>query len=278
VKTWRCVTCDKPVVTTHCPDCGESAVVTRDLGFRQLLIEAFHSITDVDSTLLRSFRALLFKPGTLTVAYLEGPRKPYLSPFQVFVIANVLFFAVQSAAPDKVFSNSLDSHLHGQDWSALARGMVARHLAAKQTTLEAYAPVFDHAVGVNARALVFVMGIPFAILLMLMLGRSARPFAAHIVFTLHFYAFQLLVLCALLLGLLAQHAFGGSGIPSPHMDTALFVLQLVLSAAYLYVAVGKVYGMRRLRRLAVVGALILTAGCAVLGYRFFIFVATLYGT
>jgi hypothetical protein len=73
----------------------------------------------------------LFRPGALTIAYLEGPRKPYISPFQLFLISNLLFFAVQSITHDKVFSTPLDSHLHGQDWSELARDPVENRLAEK---------------------------------------------------------------------------------------------------------------------------------------------------
>jgi hypothetical protein len=278
IKGWTCVTCRTQVSTPHCSGCGESEIRATDLGLRHLLIEAFHTLTDVDSRLLRSFRALLFSPGTLTTAYLEGPRKPYISPFEVFLIANVLFFAVQAITPEKVFSTPLASHLHGQDWSALARPLVASRLAAKNVTLEAYAPVFDHAVAVNARALVFVMGVPFALLLMLLFMRGTRQFAAHIVFTLHFYALQLLVLCAMLAMLLAQTWFGGSGIASGGTDVALFTSQLVISAIYLYIATGKVYAVRGVRRALTVATLILMVGCAVLGYRFFIFVVTLYST
>jgi hypothetical protein len=43
------------------------------------------------------------------------------------------------------------------------------------------------------------------------------------------------------------------------MDTTLFAIQLGLSAIYLYVATGKVYGVRGLRRVITAGALILAA-------------------
>jgi len=41
--------------------------------------------------------ALLQHPGELTLAWTRGVRKPYVAPFQLFLIANVLFFALQSA-------------------------------------------------------------------------------------------------------------------------------------------------------------------------------------
>jgi hypothetical protein len=84
IETWACVTCGTKVSTSHCPDCGECAIRTRDLGFRQL-----------------------------------------------FLISNLLFFAVQSITHDKVFSTPLDSHLHGRDWSELARDLVENRLAEK---------------------------------------------------------------------------------------------------------------------------------------------------
>jgi hypothetical protein len=278
IESWVCVTCRTSVSTLHCPDCGERVLDKRDLGLRHLVVDAFHSLTDVDGRLLRSFRGLLLRPGTLTAAYLEGPRKRYLSPFQIFLIANVLFFAVQSFAPDKVFSSSLQSHLHGQDWSELAGHLVARHLDARQLTLAAYAPVFDQAVAVNARSFVFVMVLPFALVLLALFARDRRPFAAHVVFSLHFYAFQLVLLCALLALLIVSTWFGSSGIPSGPLDKALFALQLGVSGVYLYFAAGTAYGLQGVRRVASTVALVFAAACVVLGYRFFVFLVTLYAT
>lgn len=278
VERWVCVTCGTSVSTTHCPDCGETVIRAPDLGLRKLITEAFHSVTDVDSRLIRSIRALVFRPGALTTAYLAGPRKPYIAPFQLFLLANLLFFAVQSTTRDKIFSTPLASHLYGQDWSALARDLVAKRLDEKHMSLQAYAPLFDHVVAVNARSLIFLMAVPFALLVVLMFLRNSRPFAAHIVFTLHFYAFQLMLLCLLLLALGVQTRIGGSERLSAAMDTALFAIQLGASAIYLYLATGRVYGVSGLRRVLTAAALVATASCVVLGYRFVLFVVTLYGT
>jgi hypothetical protein len=278
IERWVCVTCDTSVSTQHCPDCGERVIRPHDLGLRKLIVQAFHSLTDVDGRLIRSIRTLMFHPGVLTAAYLKGPRKPYIAPFQLFLLANLLFFAVQSTTRDQIFSTALASHLHGQDWSPLARDLVTSRLEAKQVTLQAYTPLFDHAVAVNARSLIFLMAVPFALLLILIFLRNGRPFAAHIVFTLHFYAFQLIFLCLLLLALGVQARLGGSEELSAGMDTTLFAIQLGASAVYLYLASGRVYGVKGLPRIIAAAALVTTAGCVVLGYRFFLFVVTLYGT
>ncbi|HEV7714907.1 MAG TPA: DUF3667 domain-containing protein [Steroidobacteraceae bacterium] len=249
-----------------------------DLGLRHLLVDLFHTLTDVDSRLIRSIRRLLFQPGALTTAYLEGPRNPYIAPFQLFLLANVLFFAVQSVISFKIFSTPLASHLHGQDWSALARDLVDQRLALKHVTLEAYTPVFDQAVAVNARSLVGVMAIPFALLLTALFSRSGRPFAGHVMFSLHFYSFQLVLFCVFLVLLAAQARLGGASPRSAGLDTGVFVVQLAICALYLYIATGRVYRAKGLSRLVKVAALVIAVGAVVLGYRFFVFLVTLYTT
>jgi hypothetical protein len=58
----------------------------------------------------------------------------------------------------------------------------------------------------------------------------------------------------------------------------LFAIQLCASAIYLYAATGRVYGVSGLRQLMSAGALVAAASCVVLGYRFALFIITLYGT
>ena len=214
----------------------------------------------------------------LTAAYARGSRKPYIAPFQLFLIANIAFFAVQSVSHDKIFSTPLASHLNNQDWSVLAQKLVASRLAARHTTFEAYAPMFDQAVAVNAKSLVVVMVLPFIMLLVPLFARSGRTFATHAVFALHFYAFQLLLLCVFLITLIAQSWFWGSDGRAPAMDVAMFGLQLTISAVYLYIATGRTYDVAGTARILKVAALIFAVAAVVLGYRFFLLLATLYTT
>ncbi len=64
----------------------------------------------------------------LTVAYVQGQRMPYTGPIQLFLIANVLFFALQSSTNMNIVSSQLDSHIYNQDWSVLAQRLVSHHL------------------------------------------------------------------------------------------------------------------------------------------------------
>ena len=86
------------------------------LTLRGVAEKVLHAFTSIDARTLRTLWLLLRQPGALTLAWTSGVRKPYVAPFQLFLIANVAFFTVQWLTGENVFSSSLDSHLHHQDW------------------------------------------------------------------------------------------------------------------------------------------------------------------
>ena len=274
---WRCPNCDRTVATPFCPVCGERELQARDLSLRGILDQVIRSF-GVDGRAMRSFRCLLTRPGALTAAYRSGQRKPYLGPLSLFLIANLLFFAVQSVSDVKVFSTSLDMHLHDQAWSGAAQQLVTRRLVTSGRTLERYTPVFNQAVRGHAKSLIGLMVLPFALLPALLFRAAGRPFALHVVFSLHFHAFLLLLLCVPLLAVAVNGWLGGAHIPSPRVDDALSILLLSISAIYLHIAVGIVYGARGvLRMVKVLGLTVALAGIF-LAYRFVLLPITLYTT
>ncbi len=250
----------------------------RDLTLRGLIEHLFESFTSIDSKLVRSFRNLLAHPGFLTVAYLQGRRKAFLGPVPLFLIANVVFFAIESVVGGKVFSTPLDSHLHTQPWSEFAPRLVHDRLAALQTTMELYAPVFDQRVAIKARSLIVFMALFFALVPMLVFLRSRRPLVAHAAFSLHFYAFLLLLLCVATLIQATDVWESRFGFTYDAVDGFLSISLLAASAVYLYFAVGAVYGSRGLARFAATVVLTVFVGAIVLGYRFLLLLITLYTT
>jgi len=277
--SWTCPSCAAAVSTPYCASCGERRPLsTRDLTLRALFEQLFHVISSVDGRLLRSLRGLLTRPGALTLAFVRGERKNYLGPIQLFFIANALFFATQSLTHMNVFSSSLDSHLHHQDWSNVAQSLVAERVQAKHVTLEAYAPVFDHAVVLNAKSLVILMVLPFALLLPLVFSSTPQPFVGHAVFALHFYAFLLLLFCAALVVALVSVWLGGPGLSSTRMDHAVSIVNFGVCLIYLYLAIGACYHSAGVLRLVQVLVLGVAAAGIVIGYRFLLLLITLYTT
>lgn len=103
---WNCPTYKVAVTTPFCARCGEEPLPAVDLTLRGLTEKVVHAVTSVDARTARTAWKLLRHPGELTVAWVSGIRKPYVAPFQLFLIANVLFFAIQWATNENVFSSS----------------------------------------------------------------------------------------------------------------------------------------------------------------------------
>lgn len=275
---WTCPTCKKAVPTPFCAQCGEEPLAPHDLTLRGIAEKLLHVFTSIDARVVRTAMRLVRHPGELTLAWTAGVRKPYVAPFQLFLIANVMFVALQWLTGTNIFSSTLDSHLHHQDWSELAGSLLARRLDATHLSLEQYAPAFDRAVALNAKSLIVLMTMPFTLLLPLMFLRERRPFMSHVVFSFHFYTFVLLLFCVALLAAAASALIGGGGLDSPRVDTVLSIFNLAACALYLYLAIGQVYRARGVLRVVQAGMLALAAGAIVLGYRFALFLITLYGT
>jgi hypothetical protein len=248
------------------------------LTLRGLLGQLLGALTTVDGRLLRTFGCLVARPGSLTLAYLQGQRKPYVGPVPLFLIANALFFAIESLTGGKVFTTPLEAHLHTQPWSRTAELLVSQQLAVRQTTLESYAPVFDHAVAVNARTLIVFMALSFVGALAIVFPGNRRPPVTHALFSLHLYAFLLPLLCVATAVPPVDRWFGGAGFASEGLDHALSILLLIASAIYLFVATGRVYGATGAGRSVRVLMLTTALAVIVLGYRFVLLLITLYST
>jgi hypothetical protein len=212
------------------------------------------------------------------VAYLQGQRKAYVGPVPLFLIANVLFFAIESLTGGRVFTTPLDAHLHTQPWSPFAGALVARRLQAMHSTLAAYAPVFDRAVALNARSLIIVMALSFVIAPTMLFHRSGRPLITHAVFSLHLYAFLLLLFCVANVIPAVDRWFGGPGLASERLDHVISIALVIACATYLSVAVTNVYGAGGVARVLKVVALTVAVVSIVLGYRFALLLITLYTT
>jgi hypothetical protein len=274
---WTCPTCRSAVATPFCSRCGEQPLSPRDLTLRGLAEKALHALTNIDARTARTAWKLVRQPGELTLAWTRGVRRLYVAPFQLFLIANVIFFALQWLTGENVFSSSLDSHLHHQDWSDLAQSLVARHLETTHSSLEQFATTFDRAVVLNAKSLILLMTLPFALLLPLVFLRERRPFMTHVVFSLHLYTFLLLLFCIALLAAKVSGMLGFGGLDEPMVDNVLSVANLAACTVYIFFAVGPVYSATGTLRAAKAIFLAVAVGVIVLGYRFVVFLITLYG-
>lgn len=279
---WKCPTCGTLVTGKFCPDCGEKKSSSADLSIHHFFTHALGEFFHFDSKIFRSFRLLFTKPGFLTAEYLRGCRKPYLHPFQLFFVANLIYFFVQPYTGWTGLRTTLDIQLHMMSYSRLASRMVADRMAAKGITLAQFSPSFDHVVDVEARSLVLVMVFLYALVLAILQWRRKQFFGQHLVFSLHFTAFWLTAIFialypgfSLLLRFSIRH---GVHLPSMNWDNFIFPVALLLLLVYSFLALRTAY--RDSIFMSFAKALILAFSFHYIldVYRFILFLTALYAS
>ena len=264
---WECPTCATMVTTSFCPQCGEWPLDPRHLTIRGLITQLFAFLVSVDTRIVNSLRCLLMQPGALTLAFMRGRRQAFIGPFKLFLLANVLFFAVQSTTDVRVFSTALEPQLQGVEGTTFGRNLLLRHIETHGLVTSDYAPVYNQAVTIHARSMTGLMVLPFAFFLPAIFWKAARPFAVHVIFSLHFYTFLLLLYCVPASVIAIRSMFGGAKILSPFTDNVVSVALLLTVATYLYAAIGRVFQTRGLSRAVQTMLLVMLHFACFLAYR-----------
>ncbi len=251
-----CVNCGAPLTGAYCASCGQKRFVESDRRLSHLLGQMLASATDLDGRIWRSIRALLFRPGLLSKEYFEGRRARWISPMSLFFAASVIYFvapfhggdltlqfdaqvtgrvrdlaraagepaltAEQRAAPGQlhsaVTSHWIDAYVERRDREVRA----ATHGASGYGYPD-YRLAYDARADDVSKALVFVHLPLVALLMALVLARTRRYYAEHLVFVMHFFAFYIIVLQALvqLDALVAWSLQGRWRIPGGVLDAAM---------------------------------------------------------
>lgn len=80
----NCLNCSAPLDGAFCRHCGQSAREGR-LQASALLHEAIEGLTNFDTRLLRTVRALTTRPGALCLEYVQGRRAAWFPPLRYFL-------------------------------------------------------------------------------------------------------------------------------------------------------------------------------------------------
>lgn len=91
--TSACLNCGTGLDGPYCHHCGQAArsplqpagIVARDL------VEEF---LDLDNRVLRSLKALLLRPGFLTLEYVAGRRRRWTTPLRLYLLGALVYFVV----------------------------------------------------------------------------------------------------------------------------------------------------------------------------------------
>jgi len=279
-ESWNCATCGETGSAPFCPNCGEKKPSRHDLSLHHFFSHALGEFFHFDSRIFRSFRLLVTRPGFLAAEYVRGCRKPYLHPFQLFFVANILYFFLQPLTGWTGLRTPLYIHMHMLPYSKLASRLVERRILAHGITLQQFSASFNHVIDGQARTLVVVMVPLSALLFALVQWRKKRYFGEHLVLALHFIAFWLVAIFIVMYGsgsvILRLLAHWGIHFPDYKVDAFLFPITRAVQGIYLY------FAFRAFYRDSFLAALLKSALVAYLAvyivqlYRFILFFTALY--
>jgi len=236
-----CASCGAKLKGEFCRKCGEKKIVPeRDFSVRKFLAQTVGHIVHFDSKLLRTCWLLFSKPGFLTAEWIAGRRVRYMKPWQLFVVAGLLFYFFLPTVPAH-FSNSRDFIIgfERRNWVmntfqydlgiVLTEKAAARNIEASVLETE-----IDKAAAQKSKTWLFLI-IPFWGAYIYLLFRRKIPWLVpHLVFAMHGLTFY--ILCDLLI-----HTFTNVLGITLHGKYILLTLLFTLFP-YLILATRQVYG------------------------------------
>jgi hypothetical protein len=90
-----CPNCGELLWGQYCASCGQRSRL-RMITFWELLKDAGDLLASLDSRLWRTLALLIFRPGRLTLDYLQGRRARFVPPVRLFIASSIVFFFIAS--------------------------------------------------------------------------------------------------------------------------------------------------------------------------------------
>ena len=112
-----CPNCNELLWGQYCASCGQRARV-RMITFWELLKDAGDLLASLDSRMWRTVGLLMFRPGRLTLDYLQGKRARFVPPMRLFIAATLVFFFIATLNAKFEFGPDNDLVIDaGDGWS-----------------------------------------------------------------------------------------------------------------------------------------------------------------
>jgi hypothetical protein len=213
------------VTGIYCAQCGQKQK-SPVRHFRQLAGEFFNDVLNLDTRLLETLKALLFKPGQLSNEYFADRRTRYVSPIKLyFLLSIVAFFLIQQSfdtaveaetaqtavEPDKAKTgedmNLSIGNFNGKAWDAkknpiavgclpdAANDLMNERLGRLEKTVrnKDWTQLLHAGLAATPQALLLLLPF-FALLLKLAYLFRKRLYMEHLIVALHNHAFLLLAI------------------------------------------------------------------------------------
>lgn len=124
-----------------------------------------------------------------------------MKPLQLFLLINVGYFIFVHFIPVSTLVNPLEVQYSMQPYSMKMRPYIDRKIRESKLPYKEFAARYDEASAEQSKGLVILMAPLFASLVAVLTFRRRRYVVEHLIFSLHFYAFFLIVCSIGVLGI-----------------------------------------------------------------------------
>lgn len=221
-----CPNCGAAVSGNFCHECGQETVL-HPPSTREFLHEFIGHYVALEGKLWKSLLLLLFRPGQLTLEYINGRRVRYVQPLRLYLTFSLIFFAVAKYSghdeiPAPAGHTPTAAHVKADGKGGLMRedepgeiaegtaeirqgiGSVNAHWGEQADRFANMSPaerdqVIRAAFSSYVPYAVFLMMPLFAFYLKVLYLGSGRRYGEHLLFALHVNAFAFLALTLLML-------------------------------------------------------------------------------
>ena len=201
----KCSNCQSTMVGKFCSNCGQKEFNVEDNTVKKFFTGAFKDFTHFDFKIFKDLPALMFKPGYLTVEYLEGRISKHIKPITLFLWLNVFFFlgGYKSFLPQNKYY-AVNTYISGLQEKILAKG--ADYQMSTEVTIQHYNELIT-----KHQKYIFFFIIPlFAmILFILFLNRKDNYYIKQFIFSVHFWCYFYIYMTFILLSTALINALSG---------------------------------------------------------------------
>lgn len=237
-----CVSCGTRLEGSFCHVCGEKQIDAKDKRITYFIEELISSIFVADGKFFKTIKLLLTQPGELTKSFVDGIRKKYLSPLQLFFFANLIYFLFPLIS---TFNTSLEIQMYNLPYSDFVRPVVENYLEVHPEQASTFKTSYESTSNSNGKllliSLVFLQGLFLKLLFLKDRRFYLIDFFAGSAYFYGFYILVFLVLFPALIGLIDW--FGEFQFNSFLNELTLSVFFLVGIFGYQFFLIKKAYSV-----------------------------------
>lgn len=190
----NCLNCGSSLTGHFCNECGQNARDNSNRSVSLLLGDFLGNLFFIDNRFILSVKYLFGFPSRMTVEFLEGKRKKFISPITLFLFFNLIYFIVN---PLTDYSLSLEDQFYSQPYSEWIQASVIDKIENGGFADNTYSAIYQQMSDTISKS-IMILNVPLiALFVYLMAFKRRRFYFDSLIFSLHF--FSLLIFCPVLM-------------------------------------------------------------------------------